>query len=129
MDWTERTCSGKLFQTRGPAVLKALSPSNVNMCSRNINRHQQRARQRTVGQISDQQTKLVKRGQCDMTVHYHVDNGGLECIACIQLSRQSVIFLCTHIKMLMSLPQVCNCGRTPAAFCVQCYSSCNRLLW
>jgi hypothetical protein len=26
-----------------------------------------------------------------------------------------LIFLCRHIKMLMSLPDFCHCGRTPAA--------------
>jgi hypothetical protein len=37
-------------------------------------------------------------------------------------------FFGTHIKVLMSLPQVWNCGRTPAAVCVKWLGSCNTAL-
>jgi hypothetical protein len=39
-----------------------------------------------------------------------------------------LIFMCMHIKILLNLPQVCNCGRTLAAVCCSLYDSCITVL-
>jgi hypothetical protein len=89
MDWAERTCNGKLFHARGPATLKALSPSNVRVIG-TLTDSASADRWPDLRPIDEVDRTRSKRYDGAMTVHCRVDNGIPVCRVCIQISPQSV---------------------------------------